>query len=188
MGAVWLRAALKGYDGIFPPEAPKPTAGELIHRWRRVIAGGPPSTTALVACHGTAGAVVGTVEAMSDVDGPYNAHLRRLYVDPGHWGRGIGRRLHDAALDRLRSAGHGLAAPWVIEANERARSMYERWGWRPTSERQARTRAWTRSATSARCDGTGRPPRRAPRPPPRAGCRTDTGPAPAAGTVPASLR
>jgi GNAT superfamily N-acetyltransferase len=136
MGAVWLRAALKGYDGIFPPEAPKPTAGELIHRWRRVIAGGPPSTTALVACHGTAGAVVGTVAAMSDVDGPYNAHLRRLYVDPGHWGRGIGRRLHDAALDHLRTGGHPVVALWVLEGNVRARSMYERWGWRATPARK----------------------------------------------------
>ena len=30
MGTLWLRAALAGYEGIFPPEAPKPTAAELI--------------------------------------------------------------------------------------------------------------------------------------------------------------
>jgi GNAT superfamily N-acetyltransferase len=80
--------------------------------------------------------VVGTVAAMSDVDGPYNAQLRRLYVDPGHWGRGIGRRLHDAALDHLRTAGHPVVALWVLEGNVRARSMYERWGWRATPARQ----------------------------------------------------
>jgi hypothetical protein len=26
MGTLWLRAALAGYEGMFPPEAPKPTA------------------------------------------------------------------------------------------------------------------------------------------------------------------
>ena len=135
MGALWLRAALTAYEGIFPPEAPEPTAAALTDSWRRAIERGPSGAAALVACHGT-GSVVGTVAALAGLDGPYPAQLRRLYVDPGYWGLGIGRRLHDAALDRLRSAGHGVVALWVLEANVPARPMYERWGWSLTPDRQ----------------------------------------------------
>jgi GNAT superfamily N-acetyltransferase len=136
MGALWLRAALTGYEGIFPPEAPKPTAAELTDRWRQVVERELSGDVALVACHAPREALLGTVAAEVEFGGAYPAHVRRLYVDPRYWGRGIGRRLHDAALDRLRSAGHGVVALWVLEANARARSMYERWGWRSTPDRQ----------------------------------------------------
>jgi hypothetical protein len=44
---------------------------------------------------------------------------------------------HDAALDHLRLTGHRVVALWVLEANVRARSMYERWGWHATPARQS---------------------------------------------------
>jgi GNAT superfamily N-acetyltransferase len=137
MGRVWLRAALAGYEGIFPPEAPKPTAAGLTERWRRTLAEGASGDAALVACHGHNQMVVGTVAAAPDPQDPRAGHLHRLYVDPDHWGGGIGRHLHDAALDHLRLTGHGVVALWVLEANVRARSMYERWGWHPTPTRQS---------------------------------------------------
>jgi GNAT superfamily N-acetyltransferase len=138
MGTVWLRAALVGYEGIFPPDAPKPTADELAERWRRAIAEGRTGAAVLVACHnGPDRTVVGTVAAVPDVAEGARAYLHGLYVDPGHWGRGIGRRLHDAGLDHLRHCGHRIVGLWVLEGNLRARAMYERWGWRATPARQA---------------------------------------------------
>jgi GNAT superfamily N-acetyltransferase len=136
MGTLWLRAALAGYEGIFPPDAPKPTATELTERWRQAIGRGPSAIAALVACHGSRDAVVGTVAAEIKPGGPYMAQVGRLYVDPDHWGRGIGRRLHDDVLEHLRAGGQGVVALWVLEGNARARSMYERWGWRSTADRQ----------------------------------------------------
>jgi GNAT superfamily N-acetyltransferase len=136
IGSVWLRAALAGYAGIFPPEAPKPTAADLTERCRQSIIEGPPGATVLVACRGPGEAVTGTVAAVPDPDGAYRGYLRRLYVDPDHWGRGIGRRLHDAIVDHLRAGGSGIAALWVLEENVRARSMYERWTWRATPARR----------------------------------------------------
>jgi GNAT superfamily N-acetyltransferase len=136
MGTLWLRAALAGYEGMFPPEAPKPTAAALTERWRQAIARGPSATAALVACHGPLDAVVGTVAAEIDRHGPYIAQVSRLYVDPDHWGCGVGRRLHDRVLEHLRAGEQGVVALWVLEANVRARSMYERWGWRSTTDRQ----------------------------------------------------
>jgi ribosomal protein S18 acetylase RimI-like enzyme len=137
MGTVWLRAALVGYEGIFPPEAPKPTAGELTERWRRALAEGRTGASLLVACHtGPDRTVVGTVAAVPDVEETTRGFVHGLYVDPGHWGRGVGRRLHDEALHHLRGCGHRVAGLWVLEANVRARAMYERWGWQLMPTRQ----------------------------------------------------
>jgi GNAT superfamily N-acetyltransferase len=128
---VWQRAALVGYDGIFPPEAPTPTLERLTDRTRRAIVAQGFNTLVLVACLASPDqTVVGTVGAIPDPDEGSRAQIVRLYVDPGHWGRGIGRRLHDEALGHLRRAGYRVAVIWVLEANVRARAMYERWGWR----------------------------------------------------------
>jgi GNAT superfamily N-acetyltransferase len=128
---VWQRAALVGYDGIFPPEAPAPTPELLTERTRSAIAAQGFNALVLVACMpGPEQTIVGTIGAVPDPDEGTRAQIVRLYVDPGHWGRGIGRRLHDRALSHLRTAGYRVAVIWVLEANVRARSMVERWGWR----------------------------------------------------------
>ena len=131
---MWCRAALIAYDGIFPDDAPPPSVELLTERARQAIAAqGHHDALVLVAClPGPDRPVVGTVAAVPDPAQSTRAQLLRLYVDPGHWGRGIGRRLHDEALDHLRAAGFRVAVAWVLEGNLRARTISERWGWRPT--------------------------------------------------------
>jgi RimJ/RimL family protein N-acetyltransferase len=137
IGTVWQRAALIGYDGIFPPDVPPPSPELLTERSRQAIAAQGFNTLVLVAClTGPDGSVVGTIATAPDPDEASRAQLLRLYVDPGHWGRGIGRRLHDAALGHLQHAGYRVVVLWVLERNVRARAMYERWGWRATPARQ----------------------------------------------------
>jgi RimJ/RimL family protein N-acetyltransferase len=137
IGTVWQRAALVGYEGIFPPDVPPPSPELLTERSRQAIAAQGFNTLVLVACHtGPDGSVVGTIAAAPDPDESSRAQLLRLYVDPGHWGRGIGRRLHDTALGHLQHAGYRVVVLWVLERNVRARAMYERWGWRATPARQ----------------------------------------------------
>ncbi|HET6953578.1 MAG TPA: GNAT family N-acetyltransferase [Acidimicrobiales bacterium] len=136
IGTVWQRAALVGYEGIFPADAPTPTPDLLIERSRQAIAAQGHNALVLVACQNDPERkVVGTIAATPDPREGSRAQLRRLYVDPGYWGRGIGRRLHDEALDRLRRAGYRVVVLWVLERNVRARAMYERWGWRATPAR-----------------------------------------------------
>ena len=95
------------------------------------------SALVLVACDsGPDHTVVGTIAATADPHEGSRAQIRRLYVDPGYWGRGIGRRLHDEALAHVRQAGYRVVVLWVLERNVRARAMYERWGWRATPARQ----------------------------------------------------
>jgi GNAT superfamily N-acetyltransferase len=57
-----------------------------------------------------------------------------LYVDPDEQGRGTGRLLLDAVLERLRAAGHQHARLRTEERNDGPRRFYEAAGWRPTGE------------------------------------------------------
>ncbi len=57
--------------------------------------------------------------------------LQGLYVLPSAWGTGVAGRLHDEALSAISGAGCTHARLWVLEHNRRARSFYERRGWRP---------------------------------------------------------
>lgn len=139
MGTVWHRAALVGYDGIIPPSAPPiPSADEVAEEWRRSIEDESTGALVLVACAAAVpdGPVVGTIAIVPDPDDSSRGQITGLYVDPGHWGRGIGGALHDAALDHLRWAGYRMALLWVLEGNLRARAMFERWGWQVTGGRR----------------------------------------------------
>jgi GNAT superfamily N-acetyltransferase len=122
MAAVQLRAALDGFAGLFPVEAPPPTPEQLEQQWASELAS--DAGAVLVATDGSD--VVGTVVASPHAS---VGELRRLYVDPTRWGLGIGGRLHDAALAHLRTASCTTATLWVLEGNRRARAMYERRGW-----------------------------------------------------------
>jgi GNAT superfamily N-acetyltransferase len=65
--------------------------------------------------------------------GPPN-RLVGLYVDPGHWQRGIGGALHDAGIEvwRAQEVTEGRLEVW--DGNERAKAFYLRRGWEPLGE------------------------------------------------------
>jgi GNAT superfamily N-acetyltransferase len=60
--------------------------------------------------------------------------LRAIYLAPEAIGRGIGRALHDWALDDLRERGCIEATLWVLRENQPARRFYEAAGWRTDGE------------------------------------------------------
>ncbi|HEV7761897.1 MAG TPA: GNAT family N-acetyltransferase, partial [Acidimicrobiales bacterium] len=136
-----LRTALAAYGHIFPPEAPPPTPEELQARWEHWLgpdhAHGRRAFVAVVdGDQAGAGEVVGTVLAGPDPDDPQVGHLARLNVDPDRWGQGIGTRLYDVAMASMVDAGFPAATLWVLEANAKARSWYERLGWRLSGTRK----------------------------------------------------
>ncbi|MBD3947001.1 GNAT family N-acetyltransferase [Nocardioides ganghwensis] len=77
-----------------------------------------------------------TVEVVEDEHGlvALVAHdgstLRHLAVRPDHWGEGLARE----AFARAEAA--GARRLWVLEANGRARRLYESLGWRPSGTTQ----------------------------------------------------
>ena len=133
LASLQLRTALAGYGHIFPPDAPAPAVEDLAALWRAWL--GADRTAVLVAQ--VDGEVVGVVLGGPDPEVPGAGHLARLYVDPDRWGQGIGGQLYAAAMDHLRAERFEQVTLWVLEANIKARSWYERLGWVATEDRKA---------------------------------------------------
>jgi GNAT superfamily N-acetyltransferase len=76
-----------------------------------------------------AGAVLGFVVVLPRDDG--RAELDGLFVEPDAWGRGIGRRLADHALDAARQRG---CISLNLVANGRALGFYEKCGFQALGE------------------------------------------------------
>lgn len=65
----------------------------------------------------------------SDPDGSTDGELYALYVEPTHWGTGVGTALISSAVTEL-DAEHPRAILWVLRENDRARQFYAARGWR----------------------------------------------------------
>jgi GNAT superfamily N-acetyltransferase len=80
------------------------------------------------------GAVLGFAVVLPRDDG--QAQLDGLFVEPEAWGRGIGRRLVDHALDAAREGG---AIGLTLIANANALGFYEKCGFQVLAEVQTPT-------------------------------------------------
>ena len=90
----------------------------------------------LVANHAPPNVLLVATDAKNRVIGyaaahPADGELFLLFVDPEFAGRGVGRRLLNAAHDALRAAGCTQGFLFVHEANIRARAVYASAGYRP---------------------------------------------------------
>jgi GNAT superfamily N-acetyltransferase len=73
-----------------------------------------------------------------DVNGFAGAwHLVAMWVDPSARRLGVGGQLVSAALGAAKAGGAPALLLWVVETNDRARSLYERLGFRATGHREA---------------------------------------------------
>jgi GNAT superfamily N-acetyltransferase len=61
-------------------------------------------------------------------------HVSAVFVDPGHWRRGIARLMLDAADDAMRAAGYDRAQLWTLEGSP-AEKLYSALGWRRDGRR-----------------------------------------------------
>jgi GNAT superfamily N-acetyltransferase len=67
---------------------------------------------------------------------PGITELVSMYVRPRARGRGVGQALIDAVIGWAVTNNATTVHLWVTETNSRARSLYERCGFKPTGERQ----------------------------------------------------
>ena len=125
MGIATIRveAWRAAYRGIVPDEYLRTLSIEQRHaRWRQILEAGE---SVLVAEDGDK--AVGWISAARsrDVDAPQSTgEIWAVYVDPGHWGKGIGRALCAAAEEELRRQGFTEVTLWVLKDNERAQHFY----------------------------------------------------------------
>ena len=126
------------YAGILPDEHLASLAVDEQAGWWRARFAEPGTESHWVFLAGDGDRVVGVAGAERSRDddaAPTTGELGMLYLLPDHVGRGLGRALHDRALDALRGAGFDRATLWVLEANERGRGFYEHVGWAPDGVR-----------------------------------------------------
>src|ERR1700742_2134958 len=99
----------------------------------------------IVACEegapGMQGAILGFASIMPSRDAalPHHGELCALYVDPAHWGHGIGLALLSAARNRLIERGFQNALLWILAGNQRADRFYRNDGWAPDGIRKTDT-------------------------------------------------
>ena len=84
----------------------------------------------LVACIDDA--PIGIARIGSDPDLPSRGHLFSLYVDPESAGKGFGKALLTAALDKLSVRQFSEISLWVFKANPGAIGLYKKLGFEPT--------------------------------------------------------
>lgn len=56
---------------------------------------------------------------------PTTGELWAIYVEPGHWGRGVGRALWDRGGSYLKASGFSDVTLWTFKDNRRALRFYE---------------------------------------------------------------
>jgi GNAT superfamily N-acetyltransferase len=124
IAAVHCAAALSAYAHIFPRDAEAPTPESLAPEYAALVA--DPHATVYVAEDAD---IIGCIALHAEADVPSGWLLSRLYVTPSKWRFGIGAELHDRVLDTARACELATLHLWTLEANGRARAMYERRGW-----------------------------------------------------------
>jgi GNAT superfamily N-acetyltransferase len=101
-----------------------------VGQWSNRMGSPPPDRRILVAEVDRVVVAFAVVAASPDEDAaPQAGELTAIYVKPQVWGQGVGRALHEAALQQLRDLGFSSASLWVLTTNGRARRFYERHGW-----------------------------------------------------------
>jgi ribosomal protein S18 acetylase RimI-like enzyme len=133
---VHVRSWQRGYRGLMPDDYLDGLRAE--ERAARYVFGRPrsdhPST--LVAVEDEAVRGFATIGTAGEGSGSETGELLALYVDPCHWGRGIGRRLILEARERLVERGFDEAILWVLAGNARAERFYRADGWIPDGGRR----------------------------------------------------
>jgi ribosomal protein S18 acetylase RimI-like enzyme len=112
------------YRGIVPDEYLRALSIEKRHAgWQQDLEAGHPFTW--VAEEGDS--VLGWISAAASRDADARrstGEIWAVYIDPSHWGEGVGRALCDTAQQELRRLGFTEATLWVLKDNQRALRFY----------------------------------------------------------------
>jgi ribosomal protein S18 acetylase RimI-like enzyme len=130
---IHVRSWQSAYRGILPDQLLDGlSVPERATSWRVILEGGEEHWLILVAEGG--GELTGFCAAATpsrDLDADETtAELGALYIDPGHWRRGVGTALLTRALEELRRAGLHDVVLWVLPENHAALAFYERFGFK----------------------------------------------------------
>lgn len=114
-----------------------PPSVERIDRVRRKLADSAASL--LVGCDGELVVAMALSEPYREGHGAgtvrrHAGHVSMVFVDPDHWGRGVGSRLLDALHREMRARDWWTSSLWTSSNNARARRLYEGRGYSLTDD------------------------------------------------------
>ncbi len=124
------------YKGIVPKKhLDKLSIENRENRWAAALKKSTAGTRVAVSDDG---AIVGWTDfgPSREADGEGFGELYAIYLDPPHWGRGIGRALLNDAVEKLRGRDYSAITLWVLEDNTRTRRFYEKAGFAPDGNKK----------------------------------------------------
>ena len=130
LGRIHVISWRAAYAGLVPdPLLAGLSVETAVGRWSERLSSDSSGRRIIVA--EVDGLVVGFAVVVAGRDGaaPETGELVAIYAEPRVWSRGVGRALHEVALQQLRDLGVSSATLWVLTTNTRARRFYERHGW-----------------------------------------------------------
>jgi RimJ/RimL family protein N-acetyltransferase len=129
IAAVHVQAWQVAYRGHMPDEfLDRLHVGEQTERWRKLSV--KPERVILVA-EDLDGSISGFCDLIPSRDADAEsttAEISAIYVNPDKWRQGIGQELLGAAMARASGEGFSELTLWVLDANQRARTFYEKFG------------------------------------------------------------
>jgi GNAT superfamily N-acetyltransferase len=136
---VHVRSWQSAYRGLLPDAYLDQLSAEDRAAHYDFVTGDPAKPLTLVAeedgrIRGFASTVPSADPLMSDC-----GELCALYVDPDHWGHGIGRSLVTKAREHLVTTGFRRALLWVLTGNVRGEKFYLKDGWAADGDRKQAT-------------------------------------------------
>jgi ribosomal protein S18 acetylase RimI-like enzyme len=132
IAAVHVKAWQSAYRGHMPDEfLDSLSVAGRTEMWRKLIL--QPGRVLLVA-DDLDGSIRGFCALIQSRDADAKstiAEIAAIYVSPDDWGQGIGQKLLSAAVSRALGNGFSELTLWVLDANQRARRFYEKFGFAP---------------------------------------------------------
>jgi len=131
VGDVYAASWKQHYMGILPDTFLQRLTGD---RWSAMLRADPSASLALF----EDGCVMGTamVGFPRDEERQDYGEIVAIYLRPEAKGRGYGRLLLEAAMERLRKEGCADVCLWVMEPNRASIGFYEHMGLHPSGRKQ----------------------------------------------------
>lgn len=126
---MYSNSVIRAYAGIATDEyLATCTVAKCTTQWEQNLADVSLTIRIAESDHAVVGIACCGSSRDEDAEDERVAELQSIYVDPTHWGRGIGSQMCRDALRLLYDAGFAETTLWVLEGNVRARRFYERAG------------------------------------------------------------
>lgn len=125
---LYVQSWQAGYKGLLPQFYLDLLSPE---RWQIAFTGQPGS---FVLTEGGVIAGHSNARPAADEKMPGWGEVQTLYVLPEFWGRGFGTALLDNSVQWLKKQGFDRIYLWALDGNVRARRLYEKYGFTPTSD------------------------------------------------------